>query len=66
MIPHFLAALFAAAVVVCAVAAIEPRLITNHLWHFINPWADQGKPPLEFLLSENARKPRRALRKTKI
>lgn len=40
MIPHLLAALFAVAVPVCAVAAVEPRLITNHLWHFINPWAD--------------------------
>ena len=41
MIPYLLTALFsAAAAVVCAVAAIEPRLLTNHLWHFINPWAD--------------------------
>ena len=39
MIPYLLVALFSAAVV-CAVAAIEPRLLTNHLWHFINPWAD--------------------------
>ena len=37
MIPYLLAALFSAAVVLCVVAAIEPRLITNHLWHFINP-----------------------------
>lgn len=40
MISHLLAALFPVAAVLCAVAAIEPRLITNHLWHFINPWAD--------------------------
>ncbi len=40
MIPRLLAALFSAAAVLCVVAAFEPRLITNHLWHFINPWAD--------------------------
>ena len=40
MIPYLLAELFSAAAVVSAVAAIEPRLLTNHLWHFINPWAD--------------------------
>ncbi len=40
MIPHLLAALFAVAVPVCVIAAVDPRLITNHLWHFINPWAD--------------------------
>ncbi len=45
MIPHLLAVLFAAATVLCAVAAIEPRLITNHLWHFINPWAARNGRP---------------------
>ena len=40
MIPYLLAALFSVAAVVYAVAAIEPRLLTNYLWHFINPWAD--------------------------
>ncbi len=40
MIPYLLAAFFSAAAVFCVIAAIEPRLITNHLWHFINPWAD--------------------------